>query len=143
VNICLRIPGYRSTIQVVAHLNDLPTSFTKLRSLTRDGGLPLVETWNQQSYTARLLGKYWHEYSPPSVLHWFAPDRLAKILAQYGFEQVSQGRTLKWISLRHAISLSSFVLGDRISRTLQERIPASFRVPYPSEDLFWGIYRAV
>lgn len=132
-----------SLIQVVAHLNDLPTAFTKLRSLTRDGGLLLVETWNQKSLTARLLGKYWHEYSPPSVLHWFTPDRLADVLRQYGFERVAQGRTLKWISLRHAVSLSSFVLGDGVSKRLQEKIPTSLRVPYPSEDLFWGIYRAV
>ena len=132
-----------SLIQVVAHLNDLPTAFTKLRALTRDGGLLLVETWNQESLTARLLGKYWHEYSPPSVLHWFTPERLAHILREYGFEQVAQGRTLKWISLRHAVSLSSFAIGDGVSKKLQEKIPASFRVPYPSEDLFWGIYRAV
>ena len=130
-----------SMIQVVAHFNDLRRAFSTLRAVTRDNGYLLVETWNERSLTARVFGQKWHEYSPPSVLHWFSPDRLARTLEEFGFSQVAQGRTLKWISLRHAISLASYVLGDRSSAALQAKISPKLRIPYPSEDLFWAVYR--
>jgi len=58
-------------IQVVAHFFDLRQAFERVGSLVERGGLLLVESWNRESLTASLLGKYWHEYSPPSVLHLF------------------------------------------------------------------------
>lgn len=130
-----------SLIQVIAHLNDAPAAFQGLSRLVKDNGILLVETWNEESLTAKLLGKNWHEYSPPSVLHWFSPARLEAALARYGFERIGQGRTLKWISVRHAASLASYVLGNKNASKLQSKLPRSLAVPYPSEDLFWGIYR--
>lgn len=130
-----------SMIQVVAHFRDIRRAFATLRDVTRDGGLLLIETWNRKSLTARLTGRRWHEYSPPSVLHWFDPAGLERVLEGFGFQAVKCGRTLKWISVRHALSLASYVLGDRSSESLQFRVSPSLAVPYPSEDLFWAVYQ--
>src|SRR5262245_33309275 len=66
-----------SIVQVLPHLLDPAAAMMKaVQSLRPQGGL-LIETWNPESLTAKLLGKSWHEYSPPSVLHWFSPARLA------------------------------------------------------------------
>ncbi len=67
-----------SMIQVAAHFRDPVPAFVKARRLLMDGGLLLVETWDRHSIIARLLGKHWHEYSPPSVLHWFTSDGPAR-----------------------------------------------------------------
>lgn len=127
-------------IQVIAHLHDIPRALSNLTNLIRPGGALLVETWNQESHTARIFGKYWHEYSPPSVLHWFTPDRLTGLLQNYGFSKIAQGRMIKRISLRHAVSSASHVFGKSASSLIDKRIPASMSVPYPSEDLFWSLY---
>ncbi len=80
-----------SMIQVVAHFYDLDRAFRCASSLTRPGGLWLIETWNRSSLTARLLGRWWHEYSPPSVVRWFDPDELARVVARYGFARDQAG----------------------------------------------------
>jgi hypothetical protein len=130
-------------IQVIAHLLDLNKSLSNLRQLVRPDGRVLIETWNQESFTARLLGKRWHEYSPPSVLHWFTPQRLANLMREFGFEQETTGRTVKWISVRHALSL---LQKDRMQdgkRGSSTRIPSTWKIPYPSEDLFWSLFRRI
>ncbi len=63
-------------IQVVGHLYDLHRAFEVAESLTRSGGHWLIETWNHRSLTARMMGRRWHEWSPPSVLQWFSPESL-------------------------------------------------------------------
>ena len=129
-----------SIIQVMAHFHDIPAAFDVLANSTKSGGHLLVETWNQQSLTARMLGKYWHEYCPPSVLNWFTPKRLSNQLAEYGFELVDTGRTAKMLSVKHAFTLGCNALGMTPSEKITGRIPSGWRVPYPSEDLFWALY---
>ena len=129
-----------SLIQVIAHLQDLGAALESAANLTRPGGYLLVETWNQQSLTARILGRYWHEYSPPSVLHWFSPNRLSDLLRKHGFEHITFGRTLKRISLAHAAALAGHAVGLKSLEKWKDRLPP-LTVPYPSEDLFWGLYR--
>lgn len=130
-----------SMIQVIAHFHDLKAAFAALRNSVKDDGLVLIETWNQQSYTARLMGQYWHEYCPPSVLNWFTPERLSRLLSDYGFTELAHGRTAKMLSVKHAFTLGCNALGMTPSARISERIPGSWRLPYPSEDLFWAVYR--
>ena len=59
-------------LQVIAHLVDPLATGRRIAELLRPDGLWLVETWDRESRTARLFGRRWHEYSPPSVLHWFS-----------------------------------------------------------------------
>ena len=127
-----------SMIQVVAHLYDPRTAFENASALLKDDGLLLIETWNRDSLLARIFGKNWHEYSPPSVLHYFSQGGLRVFLEDMGFQQITSGRPSKKISGEHARSLLRYRLGDSF---LLKLIPGKINFPYPSEDLFWALYR--
>jgi hypothetical protein len=134
-----------SIIQVLPHLYDLDAGLEKLASLTAPNGYWLIETWNKSSATAWLFGKHWHEYSPPSVLHWFSPDSLCFLLGQYGMEMVARGRPSKKISGQHAKSLIDYKVKDKPLLksifSISSIIPDQWEIPYPAEDLFWILLR--
>lgn len=130
-----------SMIQVVPHFANLQRAFQVAASVTEPGGFWLVETWNRESWTARCLGAKWHEYSPPSVLHWFSPQGLAQLAASYGFQEVARGRPRKWLNGGHAKSLLRAKCQDtwwmRLALGPLGIIPDQLPIPYPAEDLFW------
>jgi SAM-dependent methyltransferase len=133
-----------SMIQVVPHFYDLRRALQAAAQHTRPGGHWLIETWNRASWTARLFGQNWHEYSPPSVLHWFSPEGLQRLAAQFAFREVARGRPAKWISIGHAESilrykLAGSALGNNLLGLLR-RLPSSLAIPYPADDLFWVLY---
>ena len=127
-----------SMVQVAAHFYDPRAAFEKAHSLLRPGGLLLIETWDRGSISARIFGKNWHEYSPPSVLNWFTKDGLNGFLSQVGFTRIDGGRPSKKISGGHVRSLLKYRLGDNF---LLKLIPERINFPYPSEDLFWALYK--
>lgn len=127
--------------QVVPHLADPAAALAAAAALTRPGGLWLIETWNRDSWTARLFGRRWHEYSPPSVLHWFSADGLTRLAARYGLHEVARGRPRRWISAAHAKSLLRYKVGDgdrsRVLSASLRLVPDRLHLPYPAEDLVW------
>lgn len=127
-----------SMIQVAAHFYEPRTAFENVSRLLNDDGFLLIETWNRESISARIFGKNWHEYSPPSVLQWFSLKGLSEFLSQFGFEKIAHGRPSKKISGAHAKSLLKYRLGDNF---LLKLIPEKLNFPYPSEDLFWALYQ--
>ena len=132
-------------IQVIGHFNDLSKAMTSLASLTKPGGLCLVEYWRRESGVSRVLGPHWHEYSPPSVLHWFSRGSLDTLMKSTGFDVLARGAPKKYISLGHAASLLSHKLnslpgGAVISAPLR-LLPQSVTVRYPALDLEWRLYR--
>ena len=127
-----------SMVQVAAHFYDPRRAFETACALLNENGCILVETWNCASLSARLFGKNWHEYSPPSVLHWFSLQGLTKFVGDLGFERLQYGRPSKKISGGHARSLLKYRFGDSF---LLKLIPEKVDFPYPSEDLFWALYR--
>jgi len=126
-----------SMIEVAAHFTDLRRAFTRAAALTRAGGFWLIETWNNQSFTARAFGRHWHEYNPPSVLHYFSCESLERLAADFGFQRVASGRPGKRIAWRHARSLLDHQLSLRWFRHMSRLIPDDTIFPYPAEDLFW------
>jgi len=132
-------------IQVIAHLVDPNETLQILQKILSKGGFILVETWNYRSWTAKSFGKLWHEYSPPSVLHWFCPESLNYLFSRFNFEFVARGRPSKKIIWKHAKSLilyniNKFPFISQIEKILTT-IPDKFSIPYPSEDLFWSLYK--
>ena len=127
-----------SMIQVIGHLHNPYSAILNTTKLLKDEGLLLIETWNYKSISAKLFGKRWHEYSPPSVLHFFCPTTLDNFLEQFGFEKIKQGRSLKKISGQHAKSLLRHKIGDKF---FLKGIPEKINLIYPSEDLFWALYK--
>jgi 2-polyprenyl-3-methyl-5-hydroxy-6-metoxy-1,4-benzoquinol methylase len=134
-----------SMIQVIPHFHNLKQAAEVAAGLTRPGGHWLVETWNHHSRTARALGRYWHEYSPPTVLHWFCGKSLDQLAAQFGMLPIARGRPRKFLQGQHAKSLldhcfrkSIFTLPLTVPLRL---IPDRLRIRYPSEDLTWVLYQ--
>jgi len=125
-------------LQVAGHFYDPRTAFKKAYDLLNVNGLLLIESWNSKSLSARILGKHWHEYSPPSVLQWFSLQGMNAFLGGFGFEKVASGRPSKKIKGSHAKSILKYRIGDNFLLNL---IPDSLNIPYPSEDLFWAVYR--
>ena len=130
-----------SMIQVVAHFHNPSRAFQNAFDLLEPNGFLFVETWNRESLTARMFGKSWHEYSPPSVLQWFSREGLSRFLAEeFSFKEIAAGRPSKKISGEHAKSLLKYRLGEKFSPLLKI-VPDRINLPYPAEDLFWAIYQ--
>ena len=132
-------------IQVISHFVDPKRTLQLAHGLLEDSGLLLVETWDRNSWTAKGFGKRWHEYSPPSVLHWFSRDSLSELAGRCGFRELQRGRPVKKIKLGHAVSLlkhkmSSSGLG-RIATSPLGLIPKKLKVSYPFDDVFWMIFQ--
>jgi SAM-dependent methyltransferase len=134
-----------SMIQVVAHFYDVQAAFGAAATVTKPGGYWLIETWNCQSWMAKILGANWHEYSPPSVLHFFSPSTLRQLAAQHGFVEIQRGYPSKWIKAAHGKSLLRYKLKSSrlglVLLPLLHLIPDRLMLPYPAEDLFWAIYQ--
>lgn len=126
-------------VQVVGHFYDLGRAFGAAAQATREGGLWLIEAWDYGSLPARLLGRRWHEYSPPSVVHWFTRESLANTVARFGLREIGYGRPRKRIALSHAKSLVAYR-----SPKLAALIPnLDATLPYPAFDVFYGVYQKV
>lgn len=132
-------------VQVLPHFIDPRAALIAAAGLTRPDGLLLIESWDRASLTARLFGRRWHEYSPPSVLHWFSRDGLTRLAHATGFAPVAQGRPRKRLNAAHALSLLRHKMGGRGPGTMLvrmlDRIPPDLVIPYPAEDLFWMLFR--
>jgi SAM-dependent methyltransferase len=134
-------------LQVLPHFIEPAKAISKASRLVRPGGHLLIETWDRSSWTARLFGRHWHEYSPPSVLHWFSRSGVVQLAAMAGFEQVATGRPSKWIDAAHAKSVLKHKAGSSIANRLAwhaaRLIPDRVAIPYIAEDLFWILLRRV
>jgi SAM-dependent methyltransferase len=133
-----------SMIQVIAHFYDIRQALKNAADVTRPGGFWLIETWDRESWIARCLGRYWHEYSPPGVLHWFTPAGLNLLAAKFGFSEVAWGHPVKRISGSHVKSLIEYSLINSPSSWLRgglKIIPDHLILPYPTIDLFWMLFQ--
>jgi SAM-dependent methyltransferase len=131
-------------IQVVAHFTDVRKAFEVSSEITRPGGFWLIETWNRASWTARIFGRRWHEYSPPSVVHWFTPGTLRALARQFGLREIAAGRPSKWLNGAHAASLLQYKLGGSLPGRLLGRagkLLENLSLPYLGDDLFWMLFR--
>lgn len=132
-------------IQVIAHFYDIRACLENVVGLLKKDGLLLIETWNRESFTARLLGKSWHEYSPPSVLNWFTPSSLEVLLQDYGLYLLESKRTYKKIQMQHAKSLLLSKSGNSVLNKVMGQIinilPDRVEFIYPADDLFYMILK--
>lgn len=132
-------------IQVIAHIYDLKNSINNIYNYLNPGGYVLIETWNKDSLTTKIFGQNWHEFSPPGTLNYFSKKTLNILMQQHGFSLIGQGRPKKSIHSKHAKSLIKHKLleskGFRWIAGITSLIPGNMIIPYPSEDLFWSLYK--
>jgi 2-polyprenyl-3-methyl-5-hydroxy-6-metoxy-1,4-benzoquinol methylase len=132
-------------IQVVAHIYDLHNSMKRINGFLKPNGYVLIETWNKDSLTAKIFGKNWHEYSPPGTLNFFSKKTLDQLMFQHDFNKITHGTPRKSIHSKHAKSLIRHKLleskGLKWAAPLVSLIPGNMILPYPSEDLFWALYK--
>lgn len=128
-------------LQVLAHFVDIKIALDAAADLTAPGGMWLVETWNRESCVARLFGRFWHEYNPPSVLHWFTPESLAALCATRGFVPVAQGRPVKRISFENIRSALPRVVAPLLTPLV--RLFPGRTLRYPGDDVFWMLLKRV
>lgn len=132
-------------IQVIGHFYDIDKALLRIKSLLKQDGLVLVESWNKDSLVAKMMGKNWHEYSPPSVVNWFSDETLAGLFSSYGFRLVAKGYPPKKISIKHAISLlkeksPDFFLVRKFYSGL-ERLVGKLNINYPPLDVKWYLFK--
>ena len=134
-----------SLIQVIGHFHDLDKSMELIRKLLNKDGYVIVESWDMKSLIAKIMGKHWHEYSPPSVVNWFSDSTIKLLFSSYGFELISKGQPKKRISIEHGISLfkeitPSFYKKERILNFFSQKLGKN-NLPYPHNDLKWFVFQ--
>lgn len=134
-------------IQVIGHFYDVDKALNNISKLLITNGLILVESWNMNSLIARIFGKFWHEYSPPSVINWFSEKSLNKLFTDYGFELVDSGYPAKRINLKHALSLfdenSPDIPFKKIIFGFLVKSIGKMIVYYPPVDIKWYVFRKI
>lgn len=134
-------------IQVIGHFYDVDKAMNNISKLLITNGLILVESWNMNSLIAGIFGKFWHEYSPPSVINWFSEKSLNKLFTDYGFELVDSGYPAKRINLKHALSLfdenSPDIPFKKIIFGFLVKSIGKMIVYYPPVDIKWYVFRKI
>lgn len=134
-------------IQVIGHFYDIDKALENISDLSNPKGLVLVESWNMNSKVARVLGKHWHEYSPPSVINWFSDESITHLFNRYGFEPVGSGFPAKRINLNHALSLLEKNTPDLFFKksliAFLSKVSGKLVINYPPVDLKWYLFRKI
>ena len=119
---------------VLAHLPDPAAALRKAHELLRPGGAVVIETWDADGPAARLLGRRWPLYNPPSVLYYLGRSSLPRMLERAGFQVIAREGGGKTISIREAASMLRNQYPSRLSGALDHwlsgRVPgAGLRIP--------------
>lgn len=84
--------------QTIEHIEDPLNTLKKAYSLLRKGGLLIITTPNEESFMAKVLGKFWFGYRNIEHLYFFNEQSLAAMQEKVGFRKIKingeNGRTL-------------------------------------------------
>ncbi len=132
-------------IQVVGHFYDLRAAMESAAALTKPGGSWLVEYWDASSLVAKAMGSRWHNYVPPSVIHWFGRSDMDRLMAGFGFSRVATGAPKKYVDGSYLKSFLKYTIrawpsSPALAKGL-DLIPDDMRVRYPAFDLKWALFR--
>jgi 2-polyprenyl-3-methyl-5-hydroxy-6-metoxy-1,4-benzoquinol methylase len=132
-------------IEVIGIFYDIDKAMLNVSNLLNKDGLVLVESMNMKSTLARLLGKSWHEYCPPSVIHWFSDKTLSQLFNYYGFELIAKGYPAKRLNVKHAISVleensPNIIFKKKILDYFSRKFGKA-TLYYPPLDVKWYIFK--
>lgn len=131
-------------LNVFEHLTDPAAAVRRFARLLRPGGILLLETWDADSITARMLGAAWHQYAPPYVLFYYNRSSLERLFGPTHWVLQQYGRCTKWISVRRGCEILARGTGGRIARSIArvgDGPVGRARLPYAMGDLVLAIYR--
>lgn len=132
-------------IQVISHLPNPRLTLKQVNQQLQETGLLLVETWDRNSLIAKLSGSGWHEWNPPSVIHWFTRASLRKLLDEEGFDTIAQGLPRKQIQIGRAFRMLrhswNHSLIARLATAPLRMVPEKLALPYLLGDAFWLLAR--
>ncbi|MCC7400721.1 MAG: class I SAM-dependent methyltransferase [Chitinophagaceae bacterium] len=132
-------------IEVIGSFYDLDSAMKNVVRQTKNDGLVLVESWDRESFVARIFGKKWHEYCPPTVIHWYSDKTLSDLFNYYGFKLLAKGRPSKRINISHGLSIleantPKFLLKKRLIGFFARKF-GKRNISYPPFDLKWYLFR--
>lgn len=132
-------------VQVIQHFYNLKLALHTASMATKPGGYWLIETWDRSSLLARMRGRNWHAYTPPSRSHWFSPLDLERLAAQFGFQEIARGSPSKWMDGQYRKSVLRYQFMDKTwGKPLAQGLnwmPDQLTTPYLGGDIFWGLYQ--
>jgi SAM-dependent methyltransferase len=130
---------------VLEHLPDPAKVESKVFDALSPGGYLMIETWDPQSWFARLLGSRWPTYAPPTVLYCFTRRALSRLFARGRWSLVSYRPSTKWISAGHGLSLLEYEASRTrlagVLRALRRSWIGRVDVPYCLGDLALAVFR--
>jgi len=129
---------------VIEHLPEPRRVATKLYRLLKPGGVLAVETWDRDSMVARVLGRRWHQYTPPYVLSYFNRGSLRHLFDPEHWKLRSYHIATKWITLRRGLSILGGLAGTGLVAELFGWLGGtrvgSVEVPYFLGDLIFSLF---
>ncbi|MBS1921549.1 MAG: class I SAM-dependent methyltransferase [Bacteroidetes bacterium] len=132
-------------IEVIGSFYDLDKAMQNVVRLIKNDGMVLVESWDRKSLVARLFGKRWHEYCPPTVIHWYSDKTLSDLFSYYGFKLIAKGRPSKRININHGLSIfetnsPKFFMKKRLIGFFARKFGRK-SMRYPPFDLKWYLFK--
>ena len=129
---------------VLEHMPEPKAVAAKLQSLLASGGILAVETWDRNSLLARVLGRRWHQYSPPYVLSYFNRASLRRLFDAEHWRHRSYSVATKWITLRRGLSILGGLAGTGLAAELMGLLGGtwvgSLEMPYFLGDLIVSLF---
>lgn len=105
---------------VLDHVPDPASLVQKAERLLRPGGILGLHVGDRESLFARLMGKRWHLYIPPTHLTFFSRRSIVSLLRKSGFAVDRYGYEGKWVPLSLCFFRLSYVFTHDLFRRLYE-----------------------
>ena len=100
---------------VIEHVCDPKINLEKAFDLLKPGGYLVITTGNIDSWTAKLMGRFWHLMIPPRHLYFFSYTTLSRMLRDVGFASISLRFSGKRVPLDFMIWKLTYVFLPRLS----------------------------
>jgi 2-polyprenyl-3-methyl-5-hydroxy-6-metoxy-1,4-benzoquinol methylase len=121
--------------EVLEHVDDIPDFFEDLKRVTRKGSFIFLSAPNTDSFVARVMGRYWHQYHKYH-LSYFNNESLLRWLEKTPFRQRDTRTIWRTISLNYLLNyLLNFMLKSESKTDLGKNIYFPFNI----YDLFWVV----
>ncbi len=96
-------------LDALDHMRDPIKNLRAACELLKKGGLMVITCGDTESLFARIMGKRWYAYIPPTHLFFFSRSVLSKILTDMGLRIVKIGYPGKWVFLKLCFFRLSYI----------------------------------